>query len=75
MPYKWKQVKIQLLLYIVIQKSENFWNKKIIKTTKREHAFKGFANTYDIEILSSFNLELQLKYTESAIRNKLKNIV
>ena len=75
MPYKWKQVKIQLLLYIVIQKSENFSNKKIIKTTKREHAFKGFANTYDIEILSSFNPELQLKYTESAIRNKLKNIV
>ena len=75
MPYKWKQVKIQLLLYIVIQKSENFWNIKIIKTTKREHAFKDFANTYDIEVLSSFNPELQLKYTESAIRNKLKNIV
>ena len=46
--------------------------QKNIKVTKRVHAFKSFASSYDIEILNSFNSELQLKYTESAIRNKLK---
>ena len=46
-------------------------NKKNIKTTKREHAFKGYASTCSVEILNSFNLELQLKDTESAIKSKL----
>ena len=38
------------------------YKKKDVKITKREHAFKGFASTYN-----SFNPELQLKDTESAI--------
>ena len=42
--------------------------------TKREHAFTGFASTYNVEILNSFNPELQLKDTESPIKNKLKKL-
>ena len=41
--------------------------------TKREHVFKGFENTYNIS--NSFNPELQLKDTDSAIKNKLKKII
>ena len=40
--------------------------------TKRVHAFKGYASSYNVDILNSFNPELQLKGTESAIKNKLK---
>ena len=39
--------------------------------TKREHAFKGFASSYNVEILNSFIPELQLKDIESAIKSKL----
>ena len=37
---------------------------------KRSHAFKGYIDSYNVEILNSFNPELQLNYTESAVRNK-----
>ena len=33
-------------LYIVIQKSENFLNKKSGKITKRAHVFKGYPSSY-----------------------------
>ena len=46
-------------------------NEKIYKNKKREHASKGYASTYNMEILNSFNPELQLKDTEIAIKNKL----
>ena len=46
-------------------------NKKNVKITKREHAFKAYASTYNIEIVNSFNPELQLKNTESTIKSKL----
>ena len=49
----------------MIQKSDNFLNEKIVKIEKREHAFKGFASTYNVDILDPFNLDLQLKDTES----------
>ena len=39
--------------------------------TKRTHAFKSSASTYNVEILNSFNPELQIKDTESAIKSKL----
>ena len=32
-------------------------------------------NTYNVQILNSFNPELQLKVTESAIKNKLINLL
>ena len=38
---------------------------------KQEHTFKGFASTFNVEILNSFNPEIQLKETESAIKSKL----
>ena len=46
-------------------------NEKSIKIAKREHAFKGYASTYNVEILNSFNPELQLKDIESAIKSEL----
>ena len=45
--------------------------KKNIKITKRDHAFKGYASTYNVETLNSFKPELQLKDTESTIKSKL----
>ena len=54
-----------------MQKSENFLNEKNVKITKRKDAFKSFASTYNVEILNSFNPELQLKDTEPAIKSKL----
>ena len=60
-----------MALYLVIEKKWIFLNEKNVKTTKQENAFKGFASTYNVGIPNSFNPELQLKYTESAIRSKL----
>ena len=45
--------------------------KKKVKITKRTHAFKFYASIYNAEILNSFNSELQLKDTVSAIKSKL----
>ena len=51
----------------MIQKELKFYlNEKKLKTIKREHAFKGYASTYNVKILNSFNFELQLKDTKSA---------
>ena len=56
----------------MIQKELKFYlNEKKLKTIKREYAFKGYASTYNVKILNSFNSELQLKDTKSAIKNKL----
>ena len=54
-----------------MQKSKKILNEKNGKITKRENAFKGLASTNSVEILNSFNLELQLKDTESAVTSKL----
>ena len=51
-----------------------FWTKKKLKITKREHAFEGFERTYNVDILIYFNPEL-LKDTESAMKNKLKEVL
>ena len=55
----------------MIQKSDKILNKKNVKITKQEHAFKGYTNNYKVEILNSFNLELQCEDTESAIKTQL----
>ena len=34
-------------------------------------SYKGYVSSYYVDILNSFNHELQLNYTESTIRNKL----
>ena len=48
-----------------------FGRMKNVKLTKRVHAFKGYASTYNVKILNSFNPELQLKDSKSAIKSKL----
>ena len=50
-------------------------NLNWVKITKRAHAFKGYTSSYIVEILNFFNPELQLKDTESEIKNKLKIIL
>ena len=57
-------------LYSDTKKRKNVLNKKNIKITEQAHAFKSYAYSYNVEILNFFNLELQLKDTESIIRNK-----
>ena len=37
--------------------------------------FKGYASTYNVEILNSFNLELQLKGAESPIKSKIIDLL
>ena len=45
------------------------------KITKRSRAYEVYASTYNVEILKSFDSELQLKGTESTIKNKLKDLL
>ena len=60
-----------MALYKVIQKSQNFLNEENVGIIKREHASKGLASSYNVQILNYSNLELQLEDTESAIKSKL----
>ena len=53
---------------------KSFWMKKKYKKTKQSHAYKGYASSYNVEILNSFNPELQPKDSESAIRHTLIDI-
>ena len=41
----------------------------------KKQSHKVYAGTYSLEVLNPFNLELQLKDTESAIKNKLINFL
>ena len=50
------------------RKSENFLKEKNLKIAKWAHAFKGYASSYNVEILNSFNHEIQLKAT---VKNEL----
>ena len=59
----------QVLIPQKYKKSENILNTKNVKVTKRAHTFKGYASSYNVEILYSFNPKLQLKDTVSAIKN------
>ena len=65
-------------LYSETKKSEKFFDeKKIIKNAKimtQSIAYKGYVSTYNFEILNSFNYELQLKDTDSVVRNKLNKL-
>ena len=42
-----------------------FFKGKNVKIKKREHAFKGLASSYNVEILIFFNLELHFNDSES----------
>ena len=60
----------------MIQKKRKFSKqKKKIIITEWAHAFKAYASSYNAEILNSFNPDLQLRDTKSAIKNKLQKII
>ena len=59
----------------MIQKKVKIFQRKNVKITKWAHAFKGYSSSYKVEFLNSFNPELQLNDTESAIRNKFLKIL
>ena len=61
--------------YSDTKKGKKFLNEKNIKITKWAHAFKGFASSYNVEILNSFNPELKLKDSESSIKSKLIDLL
>ena len=46
-----------------------------VKITKRSHAYKGYTSSYNVDIINFFNAELQLKVTESSIKNKLLDLL
>ena len=52
-------------------------NKKNIKIAKQAHllTFKGYASSYNVEILIFFYPELQLKDTESPIKKEFKKLL
>ena len=54
---------------------KNFQRKKNVKITKRAHAFKVYASSYNVKILNSFNPELKLRDTQSAIKCKLVEVL
>ena len=60
--------------YSDTKKGKIFLNEKNVKITKRAHAFKCYASTYNVEIFSSFNPELQLKDSESPVKSKLVDL-
>ena len=45
----------------------------IIEIGKQTHAYKGYASTYNVDILH--NPELQLKNADAAINNKLNYLL
>ena len=63
------------ILQVGTGKDRTIFYMEKVKITKQEHAFKGFESTYNVNILSSFNPELQLKDTESAIKSKLTELL
>ena len=50
-------------------------DKKSVKITKQAHDFKGYASSHNVEIFNSFDAELQLKDTESAVKSKLTELL
>ena len=62
---KCEKVGSHSFLHSDTMKVKIFFQRKIIKITDREHSFKGYASTYNVEILNSFNPELQLKDTNA----------
>ena len=49
--------------------------KKNAKKPKWANAFKYYTSSYSVEILKSFNPEPQLKNAESAMKNKLMDLL
>ena len=63
-------------LFLVKQKKWKLFRwKKTAFITKPSHTYRGYASTYNVEILNSFSSELRLKETETAIKNKLRDLI
>ena len=54
---------------------KHFLNGKNVKIKKRSHAYRGYPSIFNAKILNLFNLKLQLKDTESAMKNKLISLL
>ena len=63
------------MLYCEKTKIEKVMDEKKTKITKQSHPYKSYANSYSVEILDSFNHELQLKDIDYAIINKVINLL
>ena len=58
-------------MYRESTKYGSFLSKKNAKITKRSHSYKGYPSSHNIDILNSFNPELQREENVSSVRNKL----
>ena len=61
-----------MALYTVIQSDENFLKEKKCKNNKLIMHFRSFLSTYNVEILNSFKLFLNLNYNLKALNLQLK---
>ena len=43
--------------------------------SKQSYPYRGYLSTYNAKILNSFNPEIQLKDTQSAVENKIINVL
>ena len=59
----------------MIHKKQKHFERKKYKKTKREHAFKSYASTYNVETLNYFNPEIQFKDIESVIKSKIRQLL
>ena len=66
--------KVIRAFYVVRQRKWKFFEQKNVKITKQAHAYKGYASSYNVEILNYFNPELKVKDVESEIKNKLRKL-
>ena len=62
--------KILIFHYTVKQ-----WNNKSEKFLEEVNTYRGYASTYDVEILNSYNPNLQLKDNKYGNKNKLIDLV
>ena len=56
---------------MIQKKIKKILNERNVKITKQALAFKSYASTYNVEILNSFNPELQFTDAESPIKSKM----
>lgn len=77
MSHNYNFVRIQPLLNILKPQSMKIFYKTIknVKIIKRFHAYKGYASTYNVNVLNYLKPELQHKKTISSIENKLKDLL
>ena len=52
-----------------------FFKQKYYKSNQMITCFMDYASLYNVEILNTFNSELQFKDTESSVKNKLFHLL